>query len=252
MIAVAILPARYASTRLAGKPLADLCGKPMIRRVHERVAGSGLFADVIVATDDDRIAACVRGFGGKVAMTSPDHPSGTDRVAEAAKAVDADVIVNVQGDEPLLPRSVLAAVLAPFARDPRPPMTTVATRFRDLSEFLNPNQGKVVVDKDFRALYFSRSPIPFAVGAGRDGHGGTVPDAAYKTIGIYGYRKDFLATFAGLPPTPLERAERLEQLRALEHGFEIVVGFSEEGTIGVDTPEDLERVRAVLAREGNA
>ena len=251
MIAVAVIPARYASTRLAGKPLADLCGKPMIRRVYERVAASGLVAEVIVATADARILECVRGFGGKAVMTSPDHPSGTDRVAEAARGVRADVILNVQGDEPLIPRAVLAAALAPFERAPMPAMTTVATRFASLAEFLNPNQGKVVVDRRFRALYFSRSPIPFDAAAGKDGHGGKAPDAAYKTIGIYGYRKDFLDAFARLPPTPLERAERLEQLRALEHGVEIVVGISDEETIGVDTPEDLERVRALLMKEGN-
>ena len=251
MIAVAVIPARYASTRLAGKPLADLLGKPMIRRVHERVAASGFFSDVIVATDDERIAACVRGFGGKVAMASPDHPSGTDRVAEAARDVRADVVLNVQGDEPLIPRAVLAAALAPFEKTPMPAMTTVATRFGSLAEYLSPNQGKVVVDRRFRALYFSRAPIPFDPVAGADGHGGKIPAAAYKTIGIYGYRKDFLETFTRLAPTPLERTERLEQLRALEHGYEIVVGISEEGTIGVDTPEDLERVRALLSREGN-
>ena len=246
MTAVAIIPARYASTRLPGKPLADIAGKPMIQRVVERVESSGLLREVIVATDDARIRDCVEGFGGKVVMTRADHETGTDRVAEAAASVEAEVILNVQGDEPLVPDEVLAAALAPFADGPLPAMTTVATDFGGLSEFLDPNQGKVVVDRRGRALYFTRAPIPFVMGAGPGGHGGAVPTGALKTIGIYGFRRDFLLAFASLEPGSLERTERLEQLRALEHGYEIVVGYSEKGTTGVDTREDLERVRAIF------
>ena len=222
----------------------------MICHVAERVRASGLFADVIVATDDRRIRDAVVGCGHRAVMTSPDHKTGTDRVAEVARGLDADVIVNVQGDEPLIPHEVLRAVLAPFDRDPAPQMTTVATRFRSLAEFLSPNQGKVVVDRSGRALYFTRAPIPFSMADAPAGHAGAAPGPALKTIGIYGYSREFLFTFAGLAPTPLEAAERLEQLRALEHGYTIHVGFSEEDTFGVDTPEDLERVRALMEGAG--
>lgn len=238
---VAVIPARYESTRLPGKPLADLHGQPMIQRVYERAAKAAGIDRVLVATDDARIRAAVEGFGGEVVMTSSAHRTGTDRIAEVARGLDADVIVNVQGDLPLLDPAMVAAAAAPLRADSGLPMATIKTAIHAEEELRNPNAVKVVTDRDGFALYFSRSPLPFY----RDGRGRG--PLAYKHIGLYVYRRDFLLTFAGLAPTPLEQAEQLEQLRALEWGFRIKVVEVATASIEVDTAQDLERARLLLA-----
>lgn len=240
---VAIIPARYESTRLPGKPLADLRGRPMIQWVYERARKVPGVDRVMVATDDARIRAAVEGFGGEVAMTRADHTSGTDRVAEVASGIEAEIVVNVQGDLPLLDPNVVASALAPLADDAGLPMTTVKTAIRSDGELSNPNVVKVVTDREGFALYFSRSPLPFW----RDGASSEA--LAYKHIGLYVYRRDFLLTFAKLAPTPLEQAEKLEQLRALEWGFRIRVVEVPGASIEVDTAEDLERARAQVIGE---
>jgi len=238
---VALIPARYESTRLPGKPLADIHGKPMIQHVYERACAAGIATRVIVATDDARVAAAVRDCGGEVAMTRADHPSGTDRIAEVAAGLDAEIIVNVQGDLPFLQADVLRAAVQLMLDDPGLPMSTVKTAIRTEAEMHNPNAVKVVTDRDGFALYFSRSPVP----CWRDGMvSGADAVLGYKHIGLYVYRRDFLVTFAALPPTPLERAEKLEQLRALESGYRIRVAETAAGLgVEVDTPEDLQRAR---------
>lgn len=238
---VVVIPARYESTRLPGKPLADLQGKPMIQRVYERAARAGGIERVVVATDDVRIRRAVEAFGGEVVMTSSAHKTGTDRIAEAAGELDAELIVNVQGDLPLLEPDAVSKAVAPLLRDDRFSMSTLKTPIRALEELENPNVVKVVTDRDGGALYFTRSPVPFW----RDG----APEGkvlAHRHIGLYVYRRDFLLTFSGLAPTPLERAESLEQLRALEWGFRIRVVEVEAASVEVDTPQDLEKARALL------
>ena len=238
---VVVIPARYESTRLPGKPLADLHGQPMIQRVYVRAARAPGVDRVLVATDDARIRAAVERFGGEVVMTARGHRTGTDRIAEVAAGLDADVIVNVQGDLPLLDPAMVAAAVAPLRSDAGLPMATIKTAIHTPEELHNPNAVKVVTDRDGFALYFSRSPLPFW----RDG---ARPEGlAYKHIGLYGYRRDFLLTFARLAPTPLEQAEQLEQLRALEWGFRIKVAEVAAASIEVDTEQDLERARALLA-----
>ena len=235
--AAIIIPARYGSTRFRGKPLADLWGKPIIQHVWERAGRARLVDRVIIATDDERIAAAARAFGAEVAMTRPDHTSGTDRVAEVARTLDSDLIVNVQGDEPLIDPASIDAAVAPLAADDSIPMGTVCSPIGETAELANPNIVKVVLDQRGFALYFSRLPIPFV----RDEHA----DATrYRHLGLYVYRRDFLLFLAGLAPTPLERAERLEQLRVLEHGHRIRVVVVPRASPGVDTPADLERLRA--------
>ncbi|MBI3784107.1 MAG: 3-deoxy-manno-octulosonate cytidylyltransferase [Deltaproteobacteria bacterium] len=239
---VVIIPARYESTRLPGKPLAVIDGKPMIQRVYERARGIPGIDSVLVATDDQRIAAVIRDCGGAAVMTRSTHVSGTDRIAEAAAALDAEVIVNVQGDLPFLQPSMVADAVDLLRGDSAVPMATIKTPIRQRAEMENPNVVKVVTDRDGYAIYFSRSPIPFW----RD----TVPASVlgYKHLGVYAYRRDFLLTFTRLAPTPLEQAEKLEQLRALESGFRIKVAETAGGLgVEVDTPEDLERARAVVA-----
>jgi 3-deoxy-manno-octulosonate cytidylyltransferase (CMP-KDO synthetase) len=236
-----IIPARYASTRFPGKPLADLGGKPMIARVCERAARSGA-ASVHVATDDARIADAVRAHGHQVVMTRADHASGTDRLAEAAEAIgleDDRVVVNLQGDEPLMDPGLIAEVAAALAATPQASLSTACHPIREVEETLNPNVVKVVLDRHGYALYFSRSQIPYPREAGA---------IWYRHAGLYAYRTAFLRRYAALEPSPLERAEALEQLRALWHGFRIAVVVSErEIPPGVDTPRDLEAVRKILA-----
>ena len=242
---VVIIPARFESSRLPGKPLIDLGGQPMIRRVYDRAARARVDA-VWVATDDARIVAAVRAFGGRVVMTSRDHPSGTDRVAEAARALEADIVVNVQGDEPLLEPDWIDLVAAPLMAQPSIVMATLAHPMAALSEAVqDPNVVKVVCDKEGFALYFSRFPIPFD----RDRVvGGGCP--FLRHVGLYAYRADFLQAVTRLPPSVLERCEQLEQLRVLEHGHRIRVVITHD-TIpgGVDTPQDVQRVRALLAAQ---
>jgi 3-deoxy-manno-octulosonate cytidylyltransferase (CMP-KDO synthetase) len=244
MKAIAVIPARYASTRLPGKALLDIGGRPMIQRVYEQAARAASLSGVWIATDDQRIFDVVRGFGGQVVMTRADHPSGTDRIAEALRGLETDVVVNVQGDEPLLDPREIDAVVAPLVDDPELQMSTAAVAIHDPHDMAEPGNVKVVVDQHGYALYFSRLPIPF------DRSGGCPP--RLKHLGLYAYRKEFVFRYAALPPTPLEQMERLEQLRVLEHGYRIRVVLTEHDAIGVDTPEDLERVRALVAQGGAA
>lgn len=233
-----MIPARYESTRLPGKPLALIDGKPMIQHVYERTRAVDLVDRVLVATDDMRIATAVHSFGGEAVMTSPSHQSGTDRVAEAARGLDADIVVNVQGDLPFLQSAMVHDAVALMRAETALPMATIKTPIRDDEEMANPNVVKVVTDREGYALYFSRSPLPYWRGEA-DGILG------YRHIGLYAYRREFLLRFARLDPTPLERAEKLEQLRALEHGFRIRVAETSGEGIEVDTPQDLERARAL-------
>jgi 3-deoxy-manno-octulosonate cytidylyltransferase (CMP-KDO synthetase) len=239
MKAIGIIPARWEATRLPGKPLAEIAGRPMIQHVYEQARKATALAEVLVATDSERIFAAVQGFGGEVVMTSPDHRSGTDRVAEAAATRTADVVVNIQGDEPLIDPAAIDSLVAPFALDRELEITTLATPIRAPEEIEDPSAVKVVVDRRGFALYFSRYPIPYQ----RD-----TPAAGrrLKHLGLYGYRAEFLQIYSHLEPTPLEQTEKLEQLRALEHGWRIQVVLTEHDAIGVDTPEDLARVRAIM------
>jgi len=246
MRVTAIIPARYASTRFPGKPLAELCGKPMIQWVCEGAARCPLVDRVLVATDDARIAAAVAAFGGTAVMTRADHATGTDRLAEVASRLDSELIVNVQGDEPLIDPAMIEAAVRPLLADPAIPMGTLKTPLASLEEFHNANVVKVVTDRQGFALYFSRAPIPHP----RD-FADALPTrwrelATAKHVGLYVYRREFLLAFPGLAPTPLEEQEKLEQLRALEHGHRIYVAETALGAQGVDTPEDLERVRQFL------
>ena len=251
MTIVAIIPARFASSRLPGKPLADIHGKTMIERVWARARDARLPQRVLVATDDERIAAVVRGFGGEAVLTSSAHATGTDRLAEAVQATDADVVINVQGDEPLLDPEGIDAVARPLLDDPQLPMATLSLPITDLDEMLSPSVVKVVANAAGDALYFSRSPIPHVRVAGgvREAAAAALgAGLARKHVGLYAYQRAALLRFAGLPPAPLEQAEGLEQLRALHHGMRIrVVERGGPGTLAVDTPDDLERVRALLA-----
>jgi 3-deoxy-manno-octulosonate cytidylyltransferase (CMP-KDO synthetase) len=257
MKTAAIIPARYGSSRFEGKPLVDILGKPMIQRVYEGVCESKLIDEVIVATDDERIFETVRGFGGKVQMTSSEHASGTDRVAEVARKLRAEIIVNVQGDEPLIKGSIIDKSIRPLLKKETIPMATLVTRIDEVKDWLNPHIVKVVLDQKDFALYFSRSPIPFP----RDlnvqkllnspsGEQSLLPRRIFKHIGVYVFRKKFLLQYAKMKPTPLEKIEKLEQLRALENGFPIKVTFVDYEPICVDTPEDLQKVISSLSRSG--
>lgn len=241
----AVIPARYHSTRFEGKPLAIIHGKPMIQHVYERALRANLVGNVIVATDDERIAEVVSSFGGCVEMTSSDHETGTDRLAEVAQRLDSDIIVNVQGDEPLIVPKMIDEAIQPLVNDQSVVMGTLKSRIRNLHDFLSPNVVKVVTDKDGFALYFSRSPLPNF----RDRFNDLKDEAfvsgklvCYKHVGLYVYRRDFLLDFSRMAPTSLELAEKLEQLRALENGCRIRVVETSHDSIGVDTPADIERV----------
>lgn len=242
-----VIPARFASTRFPGKPLADLCGKPMIQWVYERSAQCQSVGRVIVATDDDRIARAVESFGGDVVMTRSDHATGTDRLAEVAAGLDDELIVNVQGDEPLIDPAMIQAAVAPLLHDNTIPMGTLKTPLTCLEEYQNPNVVKVVTDRQGFALYFSRAPIPYPRDFKNSLDQRWHELATAKHIGLYVYRREFLLQYPHLKATPLETQESLEQLRALEHGYRIVVAETNLVGQGVDTPEDLERVKQVLA-----
>jgi 3-deoxy-manno-octulosonate cytidylyltransferase (CMP-KDO synthetase) len=241
---VGFIPARAESSRFPGKPLADILGKPMIMRVYDRARASRDLEELYVATDSEQIMASVESNGGKAILTAKDHRSGTDRIAEAARKVGldrSDIIVNVQGDQPLLDSHMVGEVIAPLIDDQSIPMATLMYKIVRDEEIGQPNAVKTVVDSEGFALFFSRATIPyFRRGAG--------PPRYYKHHGIYAYRSDFLQQFSALPTGYLERAEGLEQLRALEHGFRIKVIISEKDSIEVDTPEDLERVREEYER----
>ena len=253
---VAIIPARFGSTRLPGKPLSRINGKPMVQHVWERARLARTVDRVLVATDDERIADVVRSFGGEVAMTSRTHATGTDRLAEAAAATDAEIVVNVQGDEPLLDPAFIDGVVAPFRTDPGLPMSTVSLPLTSVEEMLSPGVVKVVADAHGDALYFSRSPIPFVrdgLDAGASAAQAVTRGLARKHVGLYAYRREALLRFAALPPSPLEQAESLEQLRALHHGMKIrVVEMDGLSGVAVDTPQDLERVRTMMAEGGES
>ena len=255
MAIVAIIPARYAATRLPGKPLSQIHGRTMIERVHERASAARRVDRVLVATDDDRVVEAVRAFGGEAVLTSPRHATGTDRLAEVARSIDAEIVINVQGDEPMLDPAGIDAVAEALVSEPGLEIATLSLPLRSLDEMLAPSVVKVVTDASGRALYFSRSPIPHVrQGAGADARAAAAAAVARglarKHVGLYGYRREALLRFAALPIAPLEEAEGLEQLRALAAGMRIrVVPLDGEAGVAVDTPEDLERVRALLAPE---
>jgi len=239
MSAVGIIPARYASTRFPGKPLTPICGVPMIQRVWERARSAKSLRDVLIATDDERIEACCRNFGAEVIMTSADHPTGTDRLAQAAANLTDDIIVNIQGDEPLIESQIIDAAVAALELDSATPMSTVV-HAAAAHEVDDPNRVKVVIDANGYALYFSRSRIPYPRSPS--------PELTFwQHVGLYAYRSDFLAHFVTLPRTPAETCEELEQLRALEHGHRIRVAIVDNWrSIPVDVPEDVPRVEALL------
>ena len=237
-----VIPARYGSSRLPGKVLADLCGKPMIRHVYERALRAKCLTELVVAADDQRVSDAVRAFAGEraVVMTSPDHPNGSSRAAEVLEGRGADAVINIQGDEPLLAPSMIDEVAEALFSAPEVLCATLCRPLRDEADRGNPNAVKVVLDRNGDALYFSRSLIPYPRGALR------VP--VYEHIGIYGYRADFLKRCVELPMTPLAETESLEQLKVLEHGYKIRTAVTRCADAGpsVDTPEDLEAVRAIL------
>jgi len=251
MRVTAVIPARYASTRFEGKALADIMGKPMVQRVYERASKATLVSEVIVATDDPRIEAAVKAFGGRVEMTSSVHETGTDRIAEVASRIEAEIIVNVQGDEPLIEPAMIDEAIRPLVDDSSIVMGTLKSRIRNLHDFLSPNVVKVITDLQGFALYFSRSPLPFFRDKWND-----LKDEAFasgrllchKHIGIYVYRRDFLIQYTRMPQTRLEKAEKLEQLRVLENGHRIRVVETEYESIGVDSPLDLEKVLEKLRK----
>lgn len=249
-----VIPARYGSARLPGKPLMKIAGRPMLQWVHERALSSAA-AEVLVATDDERIAAAARGFGAQVAMTAPTHLSGTDRIAEVAQGAgwkDEDIVVNLQGDEPMMPAALLDQVADLLEQHPGAHIATLASRMASLAAMLDPNVVKVVTDATGRALYFSRAPIPWSrdtapagIASQRDHPG------ARRHIGLYAYRVAALRRLAMLAPSLLEQIEKLEQLRALEHGMEIRVADARMAPgPDVNTAEDLARVERALAAEG--
>ena len=241
MKVLCVIPARYASTRLPGKPLSMIAGKPMIQHVYERACQAQLPDEVVVATDNELVEQAVIGFGGKAVMTSPDHPSGTDRLAEVAlKYPDVDIIVNVQGDEPMIPPEIIDRLAEAFEGDADLNMATMKV-VMDEEDYDNPAAVKVVTDQHGFALYFSRSLMPYPRNK-PEGY------KVFKHVGIYAYRRNFLLKYAALTPTPLERAESLEQLRALENGYKIKVLESDFRGIGVDTPEDLAAVNVLFEK----
>jgi 3-deoxy-manno-octulosonate cytidylyltransferase (CMP-KDO synthetase) len=236
-----VLPARYGSTRFPGKPLAEIAGRPLIEWVHRRASEIRGAGELVVATDDGRIAGAVEAFGGNVMMTSPDHATGTDRVAEVARSRDIPYVVNLQGDEPVFDPALVETMIDRLAESPDVDIVTACHPIETQEDFHNPNFVKVVMDGGGNALYFSRSPVP----------AGAVPSgeaAPYRHVGIYAYRKEALLRFTSLKPTDLERTERLEQLRALEHGMKIAVIVADAPTVGVDVPEDVKNVEKELSK----
>ncbi len=242
---VAVIPSRYGAQRFPAKPLVDLLGKPMIQHVYERVCRAQLVGSVIVATDDERIAAPIRSIGGTVRMTDPALPSGTDRIAAALDGIDADIVVNVQGDEPLIHPGMIDESISGLLERPEAGAATPAKEISDPEDLINPNVVKVVCASDGRALYFSRSPIPFVRNA--PDRGAWINGTKFlRHFGLYVYRRSVLDWFTTREPGPLERAEQLEQLRMLENGIQITIVRTNFDSIPVDTPEDAERVRDIL------
>ncbi len=250
---VAVIPARWRSTRLKGKVLADINGKPMVQHVWERVSRAHEVDEVVVAVDRDRVQKVVESFGGKAVYTSPEQPSGTDRIAEVANSIDADVYINIQADEPLVHPLMVDELAQVFQYERNIQMATLIKRIHKRDEISNPNVVKCVVDRKGFALYFSRSPIPYvreeeSQESSLGHHPGDISGRYFKHVGIYAYTKDFLFTYTNLPKSTLESDEKLEQLRVLEHGYKIKTVETRYDTIGVDTQEDLEMVREILAR----
>ena len=237
-----VIPSRYASTRLEGKPLKDICGHTMVEWVYKRALKSKLDG-VVVATDDERIVDEVKSFGGNVILTRKDHINGTSRIAEVCETyTDYDVIVNIQGDEPLIEPDMINSIIDSFIEDNTIPMSTLKYKLTDMTEIENPNAVKVVTDKNDFAIYFSRSVIPYPRNLNMDNY--------YKHVGIYGYKRDFVMEYAKMESTPLELSESLEQLRVLENGYKIKVLETPYKIIGVDTQEELERVRESITKNG--
>lgn len=255
--AVAIIPARYNSTRFPGKPLALLRKKPVIQHVFEKVKHARLIDTVLVATDDERIYNIVSDFGGKAVMTSEGHRTGTDRVAEAAKEIDCDIVINIQGDEPFIKPEMVDDLINMLANDKRALMGTLAKKITDSKEIFSPDVVKVVMDNEGFAMYFSRAPIPwhrdeFSKSGFKTGNGYSATGSieVYKHIGIYGYRKDTLLRLSSMAENALEKLEKLEQLRALASGIKIKVKETDYDTFGIDTVEDLRNAEEYLIRNG--
>ena len=241
---VAVIPARYGSTRLPAKPLADICGKPMIQWVYEKAKKSKLCTRVFIATDDERIAQVVRSFGGEVILTSVDIQSGTDRMAVVASQVSGDIFVNVQGDEPLIDSSAIDLAIQPVI-DGKFDLTSLCVPIKSIEDLENKNVVKVIVDDHHRALYFSRYPIPYSRVTPQEAK---APFLCSQHVGLYVYRRKALETVSALPACDLERAESLEQLRAMKTGIAIGVFPTDFESVGVDTQEDLEKVRKILTK----
>jgi len=244
---LAVIPARYASTRLPGKPLSKILGKPMIQRVFERVRKAATISKVVVATDDERIRAAVQAFGGEAVLTRTDHLNGTERVAEVAIHIEAAIYVNIQGDEPLIAPAAIDAVAAAMLEDESVQIATPCSLIRHKNEIMDPNIVKVARDFDSNGLYFSRAPIPWV----RDS-AGSVAASHWKHIGLYGYRREALLEYPTLPPGELERIEQLEQLRWLENGYRIRTVESDYDAVSVDIPADISRVEELIRSRGES
>ncbi len=243
MDAIGVIPARYSATRFPGKLLANICGKPIIQHVWERASRARLVERLVIACDDERILSVAQSFGAECVITAKGHLSGSDRITEVVGSLDVKVVVNIQADEPLVQPLMIDRLVEALLNDETISMATLIKRIEHHHEVDNPNIVKVVIDKNNFALYFSRAPIPYRA------ENAKVQPIYYKHIGLYAYTKDFLFTFKNIIPSYLENIERLEQLRALEEGFRIKVIETQFDTVGVDTPQDLERVRRILTRE---
>jgi 3-deoxy-manno-octulosonate cytidylyltransferase (CMP-KDO synthetase) len=237
-----VIPARFSSSRFPGKVLALISSKTMLQHVYERACQARYLTSTIIATDDDQVHTVAKSFGARVIMTRPDHLSGTDRVAEAASAENAEIVVNIQGDEPLIDPAAIDTAILPLVHEPSVVMATLKKRIEYPREITDPNVVKVVTNAENDAIYFSRCPIPYM----RQDSGGSIGTAYFKHIGLYVYKREFLLGYSSLPVGPLEQAERLEQLRAIENGFRIRVVETEYESLGVDTPADLERVSRLV------
>ena len=244
MNVIGIIPARYSSSRFQGKVLADILGKPMIQHVWERAKQAFLLDDLIIACDDERVASVAKEFGANIVLTAKGHLSGTDRITEVVNPIDVKIVINIQADEPLINPIMIDTIAQALLDDSTLAMATLMKKIEDPSDITDPHVVKVVVDKNNFALYFSRSPIPFRAQSSQLDF-----PVYYKHIGLYGYTKDFLFTYKNFPASRLEEIERLEQLRVLEEGFRIKVIETKYDTQGVDTPEDLEKVKEILAKE---
>jgi 3-deoxy-manno-octulosonate cytidylyltransferase (CMP-KDO synthetase) len=253
-----MIPARYASSRFPGKPLALIAGRPMIQHVYERASQARFVDTVLVATDDPRIVAAVEAIGGQAVMTSSAHPSGTDRIAEVATRYASDIVVNVQGDEPCIAPQAIDAMIQPLRDDDAVSITTLAHPLRDVADLLTPHVVKVVVDRQGDALYFSRAPIPYDRHAwpqspqmlAAAGVSPGLPPGCFRHLGLYAYRREVLLHLARLPRSTLEQVEQLEQLRALEHGYRLRVVQTTYESVGVDTPADIWRAEQMLRQTG--